>query len=189
MSNLIRLEWLPDTVVISTTGVAFKGDLPFELWSELMGTLSKLEVAAQWAIGDALNYGESRYGEKYTQAIEVTGLGYQALANYSWVARSVPHDIRNPNLSWTHHRAVSKLSVDEQKAMLAQAEEGDWTVDMLLDAIRGKPRENKELAPTVQIPMGVSHKDAEHALATVACVASGDATVCPMCPYRRDRDK
>jgi len=189
MANLIRLEWLPDTVVITTTGVAFKGDLPFEMWSELMGTLSKLEVAAQWAIGDALNYGAARYGEKYTQAMEVTGHTYQALANYSWVARSVPTDVRNPNLSWTHHRAVSKLQPDEQKVLLAQAEEGEWTVEMLLDAVRGKPRENREIAPTVEIPMGVSHKDAEHALTAAACVAKGDATVCPMCPYRRDKSK
>ena len=42
------------------------------------------EVAqtVQWWIGDALNFGEQRYGEMYTQAIDETGLDYQTLPNW-----------------------------------------------------------------------------------------------------------
>ena len=96
--NLIRFEWLPENVVIGLTGIQLSGDIPYEQWERLMSTVSHMEMAAQWAIGDALNYGASRYGEKYSQAIEVTGHSYQALANYSWVARNVPPDVRRPGL-------------------------------------------------------------------------------------------
>jgi hypothetical protein len=50
-----------------------------------------MDTAFQFAPGDALNYGETRYGERYSQAMEVTGHSYQSLANYAWVAKAVPY--------------------------------------------------------------------------------------------------
>jgi len=81
--EVVRIASIPDAIHISDVGVTFSGQLDESDWIRLMGTLTRLEKAIQFSIGDALNYGNSRYGEKYSQAIEATGLTYQALANYS----------------------------------------------------------------------------------------------------------
>lgn len=183
--NLIRFEWLPENVVIGLTGIEFAGDIPYEQWERLMSTVSHMEMAAQWAIGDALNYGASRYGEKYSQAIEVTGHSYQALANYSWVARNVPPDVRRPGLSWTHHRAVAKLDPQAQDTILRQAEAEQWTVDVLIDMTRETPvLESKK--KQVEVPAGISVSEAEHILESAVCARKDGFTLCPLCPYKKD---
>jgi len=42
----------------------------FDEWLGLMRTLSRIDRAHQWWEGDALNQGDSAYGEKYAQAVE-----------------------------------------------------------------------------------------------------------------------
>jgi hypothetical protein len=86
MSEVVHIGSLTDSVSISETGLAVVKELSFDQWSSLMGTLSRMDTAFQFAIGDALLYGESRYGERYSQAVDVTGQSYQSLANYVWVS-------------------------------------------------------------------------------------------------------
>ena len=65
------------------------------------------ETSLQWAIGDALNYGEDNYPEQWTQALcekYVRGSKY----NIAWVARSVPPENRRADLTFHHHRMVAK---------------------------------------------------------------------------------
>lgn len=184
--NLIRFDFLPESVVISTTGIAFTGDIPFDQWELLMATLSRMEVAAQWAIGDALNYGSSRYGEKYTQAMEATGHTYQALANYAWVARAIPMESRNPHLSWTHHRVVAKLTPSDQVAFLSQAEAGDWTVEVLSTMVRdASGMEQPDPTMKVDVPRGITGAEAKAILETAACNRRENVELCPYCPYRK----
>ena len=145
-------------------------------------------VALRWqhnGVGDALNYGASRFGEKYTQAMEVTGHSYQALANYSWVARSIPNENRNPNLSWTHHRAVCKLDHTEQKRVLTEAAIKGWSVDVLTEIVRGTPLTEPKLSDVVHVPVGLSQREASNVLETAACLVRDDVQLCPMCPYKR----
>jgi hypothetical protein len=140
-----------------------------------------------WMLGDALNYGNARYGEKYSQALETTKLTYSALANFSWVARSVPTENRNPNLSWTHHRAVSKLDVEEQKRLLDEAERSEWTVDTLTEVVRGTPVTAKSVADIVPVPVGLSTTVANALLDTAACLLTNDVKLCSYCPYKREK--
>lgn len=187
-NKVVKIEGLPDTVTITRTGVAFTGDLPFDKWESLLMSLSSMEVAAQWGIGDALNYGEARYGEKYTQAIELTGHTYQALANYSWVARSIPIQNRNTQLSWTHHRVVCKLEHAEQKRLLDEALAQQWSVDVLADVVRGTPLTDSRSGDLVNVPAGLSVKDANKVLETAACLTRDSIDLCPMCPYKRGKE-
>ena len=86
-----------------------------------MATLQQLTTAFQFAIGDALNYGQKRYGEKYAQAMDATGCAYQSLANWSWVSNHVPISNRVAGLSWTHHRLVANMGTEQQKQILESA--------------------------------------------------------------------
>lgn len=189
-NNLIRFDFLPEHVVVSTTGISFTGDLPYEHWELLMGTLSRMEVAAQWAIGDALNYGSSKYGEKYTQAMESTGHTYQALANYAWVSRAIPMEARNPHLSWTHHRVVAKMAPSDQIALLEQAEIGGWTVEILASMVReATGMDQPESTAKVEVPRGITEAEAKVILETAACNRRESVELCPYCPYRKEKDE
>ena len=72
------------------------------------------ERSVMFWIGDWLNYGEkANYGDKYTQALEVTKYDYQTLRDAAWVSGRIQLSDRSDNLSWTHHRAVAALGTDE----------------------------------------------------------------------------
>jgi hypothetical protein len=183
--EVVRIASIPDAIQISEIGITFTGQLDYDDWIRLMGTLTRLEKSVQFAIGDALNYGNSRYGEKYTQAIEATGLTYQALANYSWVAQAVPIGNRRGMVSWSHHRAAAKLPPNEQVTALTLAEENDWTIDDLKEYIDGKPANPRNIE-TVIVPTGVSPKEASDVLKAYAkCQREGDPVEpCSHCPLR-----
>lgn len=187
MSDLSKIKEFPDGVHGTPTGLSFTGDLSFDQWEVLLNRLYTMNGAIQWMLGDALNYGNARYGEKYSQALESTKLTYSALANFSWVARSVPPENRNPNLSWTHHRAVSKLDVEEQKRLLEEAERKEWTVDTLTEVVRGVPVTEKRISDSVAVPVGLSTTVANQVLDTAACLLTNDVKLCAYCPYHRDK--
>lgn len=178
--DVVYIASMPPSVHISTVGVTFTEDISEADWSRLLQVLARTEDAVQFAIGDALNYGESKYGETYSQAMDATGRTYQALANYVWVSRAVPMEVRNPNLSWTRHRIVAKLPPNEQRDMLTAAENNQWTVDELAEVVRGKPVEPKVIE-TVKVPTGMAPIEAEKILKTAQKCSKN---LCETCPYR-----
>lgn len=124
---------------VTPTAWAPARDLTYQEWEAAGRTLQQIGRAWQWWVGDWLTYGEARYGEKYAQAVDVTGLGYQALADAAWVAAAVQPSLRNENLSWSHHRAVAGLDEDEQRDWLAWAERKTASVQRLRREVRGEP--------------------------------------------------
>lgn len=55
------------------------------------------------------------YGETYSQVIEETGLDYQTLRNYKYVASRIELSLRKDNLHWHHHLVVAPLEPDQQE--------------------------------------------------------------------------
>ncbi len=182
MSEVVHIGSLTDSVSISETGLAVVKELSFDQWSSLMGTLSRMDTAFQFAIGDALLYGESRYGERYSQACDVTGQSYQSLANYVWVSKSVTKDRRVPGLSWTHHRVVAKLDPEKQTELLTIAKKNDWTITTLMEEVRGEPLPKNTVEPLL-IPEGMSVREAN----AVLHQASNCTSLCDECPFRKGR--
>lgn len=104
-------------------------DIPYELWDAYGRGLQRVEAAVQWVIGDWLNFGSARYGEKYSQAIDSKQA--DTWRHYAWVANKVPRHVRVSTLSWSHHREVAHLPEDEQAAMLYLAQERELSVRQL----------------------------------------------------------
>lgn len=140
-------------VSLTSVGLTVTGDLSFEDWMEMIQTLVRVDTACQFAIGDALIWGEARYGEKYSQAMEWTGLSYQALANMVWVAKKVPLPNRVEGLSWTHHRVVASLDADDQLHWLVYANDQGMSAHAMQLEISGKEPTTKEV---VAIPSGLT---------------------------------
>jgi hypothetical protein len=180
MSELVYIGSLTDKVSISETGLSVVSELSYDQWSTLMQTLYRMDTAFQFALGDALNYGENRYGERYAQAMEVTGHSYQSLANYAWVSKAVPIDRRVTGLSWTHHRIVARLDSEQQALMLQRALTERMTVTALGEEVRGKPVD--KVSELIPVPDGMSPRDAEATLHNANSVCH---ELCETCPFRK----
>lgn len=187
-----------DNVSLTDVGLTVVGDMTFDEWVNLMRTLVRLETAFQFAIGDALIWGEARYGEKYAQAMEATGLSYQALANMVWVSKHVPISNRVSDLSWTHHRVVASVEPQDQPPLLEMALDQGLSATGLQEHIKGKPSRSRELIP---VPSGLSSDDATRILSEYASAVrlaqSGEpdpaydpdaltieCILCASCPYK-----
>jgi hypothetical protein len=121
---------------ITQTGIQFHEELSFEEWDQLGQQLAPLGKSIGFIIGDWINYGEGRYGEKYDEALTRTGLSYSTLSHYAYVARKVEICTRVQNLDFTHHRVVAKLKTpEEQRRWLEVAEQNNLSERRLRKSI------------------------------------------------------
>ncbi|CAB4145085.1 hypothetical protein UFOVP657_36 [uncultured Caudovirales phage] len=171
--ELVYIGSIPDAVNVTDVGLEFRRDIEYDQWLTLMATLQQLSTAFQFAIGDALNYGQKRYGEKYAQAMDATGCAYQSLANWSWVATNVPIDNRIAGLSWTHHRLVAHVGTSEQKLILESAKSRGLSVTDFEKELKGEPEEEKKPLKQINIPEGWTVDDANKALEIVSSYRQG----------------
>ena len=100
---------------ITPTGIQFDQELSFEEWDALGQKLAPLGKSIGFIIGDWINYGEKRWGDKYEGALDRTGLEYGTLRNYAYVARKVELSLRNDKLGYYIHATVAKLKTDDEK--------------------------------------------------------------------------
>ncbi|HST16902.1 MAG TPA: LmbU family transcriptional regulator [Gaiellaceae bacterium] len=113
-------------------------ELTFERWQAIGRRVAGIAEASTWWLADWAAYGESSYGEKYRPAVEATGIGYQTLRNYAWVAGRFDPSRRRDKLSFAHHAEVAALSVAEQDAWLERAEADGWSRNELRDRLRAE---------------------------------------------------
>lgn len=150
-------------------GLEPKRPLHFEEWEMLGQYLGDVHRGLQWALGDWLAYGENNqdWADKYQQAIEVTGLEYQTLANYRWVASRFELARRRTDLSWSHHAAVAGLEPARADAWLDQAVRNRWTVAELKAQVKEYERKAKRRVGTGGgngLPGGVAEPRPERSL-------------------------
>lgn len=107
-------------------GLVVQGDPSFEEWEAVGDRLAYIQRRIHWWIGDWLNYGEGRWGERYAQAIDETKFRYQTLANDKWVAGKVELSRRRENLRFSHHAEVASRPPEEQDRWLDRAEREGW---------------------------------------------------------------
>jgi hypothetical protein len=109
--------------VITDVGLKFTGKLTWTEYKKLGRVVGSTVTVGPWLVGDWVNYGEAAYGEKYTQAIDETGLSPDRLRTTAWVANRFPHSRRRPALSFEVHRELAYIDDDdEQDAALDMAE-------------------------------------------------------------------
>lgn len=123
----------------TTTALVLDENLGHGAWRQVLSRILKLSDSSAWWIGDALAYGEWRYGEKYREVLDALELNYDRARDYAYVAGNVPPAVRRADLSWRHHRAVAKLVPSEQETWLKQAIAEGWSYRELLEAIDAPP--------------------------------------------------
>jgi N6-adenosine-specific RNA methylase IME4 len=125
---------IPGTV--TSTGLTLPADLSFEQWQDVCGQIGMATKACLWWWGDALNYGEAKWGEMYAQALDESDYQYQTLANAKWVAKAIPFSCRHEKLSFEHHYQVAGLPAEQRDELLDKAEADKQTRDELRRAVR-----------------------------------------------------
>lgn len=133
----------PATPIITDKSWQPTTELTFNEWAAIGKQLGRAGRACQWWIGDWLNFGAPRYGEKYAQAVEITGYDIQTLANMAWVAGRYTPSRRRENLSWSHHQELATLDEKDQNQWLDIAEQQKLGVHKLRAAIK-PPRQTED---------------------------------------------
>lgn len=118
------------------TGLAFSPETPLEVWAPLVVRLIVQSKRLEWALSDALVFGELAYGDLYAQWAQETGLNKRTLQNYARVGRLVEPARRRADVSFSHHEAVAKLPPEHQDDLLDAAVEQGWSRYDLRDAVR-----------------------------------------------------
>ena len=108
--------------MLTKTSAIASRDATFEEWDAVIKWAQDVEKASPFWIGDLLAYGEHKYGEKYSQAMDITNSSYGTLANAVYVARHVQSSRRRENLSFAVHQEVAPLPPAEQDFWLDKCE-------------------------------------------------------------------
>lgn len=125
-------------VTETATGLAFHPETPIEVWGALVERLTRQHKRIEWAIGDALQFGEHRYGDTYAQWADETGLSENTLATIKWVAGRVEPSRRREDVGWSHHREVAPLEPEKQDELLSRAADKGMTRFELRQAVKSE---------------------------------------------------
>lgn len=116
-------------------------------WVEIGVLLMRMQGTIQWLLGDWLVYGMTReksgdWKGTYSRMQEIFGYELESLHTYASVCRQVPTLTRVKELSFSHHRAVTKFSEnpDLQKKWLEKARENSWSAKELIAQIRASQK-------------------------------------------------
>lgn len=133
----VVLSFVGSQAKVQKSGMILPQNLSERSWEQIGTDLRQLVNSSAWWLADWLIYGEATYGwRRYKEAIERTGLDYQTLRNYAWVARRFEHHRRRDSLSFAHHAEVTRLSPPEQDYWLRKAEQQKWSRNELRKAVR-----------------------------------------------------
>lgn len=123
------------------TSLSLPASMSIDAWQNVGERISRISDASTWWLGDWIIFGQARYPDRYKRAVVDTGLDYQTLRNYAWIARKFDPSRRRPKLSLQHHIEVAHLTEDQQDIWLDRAERFKWSKTTLRRYLRS-PRIN-----------------------------------------------
>ena len=129
-----------------------------EAWAQWLHVGAEVESiygAGPWALGDWIEAGHMRFGEKYAQAMDWTRYSYKHLANVTWVVRRFPFSRRREELSFGHHAAVAGLDPKAADKALATAVRYKMSIDSMMEALGGEAPPNTQ--DEVDVPQRLSY--------------------------------
>jgi hypothetical protein len=171
-------------VTVSATYWRPWDDLDVTEWIILGRRLGTIGRGVAWWIGDWVNYGNAKFGQKYSRAARITGYDVQSLMNMSYVASRFDCSRRRENLSWSHHSELAGLPIEDQEMWLENAERKHLSVRGLREAVRTWRANQLGDASDA----GQSQPNAEHAGNAPITGPGGGGVVCPQCGYSLGTD-
>lgn len=145
---------LPQAATLTETSLEFGRELTYEEWEEAGKQLRRINAATAWWWGDWLIYGEERFPDRYSQALDESDLGYKTLRNAAYISGKIHVSRRRDNLTWSHHAEVGALEPEDQDRLLDEAEKNKWSRAQLRKAIKEYRRSLRVLASPKAEPEG-----------------------------------
>ncbi|MEV7729944.1 LmbU family transcriptional regulator [Streptomyces sp. NPDC087917] len=171
----VVLSFVGSEAKVQKSGMILPANLSERSWEQIGTNLRELVNSSAWWLADWLLFGEATYGwRRYKEAIERTGLDYQTLRNYAWVARRFEQHRRRDSLSFAHHAEVARLAPPEQDYWLRKAEQQKWSRNELRRSVRASLAVQ---SGTAELPAGGDEKQEVPRLAEVATADKGKQQV------------
>jgi hypothetical protein len=127
-------------------------ELDLAEWSAIGRSLGNMVRASQWWLGDWIRYGNAKFGEKYSRAVNLTGYDAQTLMIMVHVATRFEIFRRRKDVHWSHHVELASLEPDEQDHWLEECAAKKLSVADLRSELRrlaaGPRRTHKSKAGT-----------------------------------------
>jgi hypothetical protein len=133
-AELTRVGWTPGA------------DLGLAEWSAVGRRFGEIGRCSQWWLGDWIHYGNTKFGERYSRAVKLTGYDVQSLMNMVYVASRFEIYRRRENLSWSHHSTLAPLDIASQEYWLSRALADKLSVADLRVELRTRRRVLKDPA-------------------------------------------
>jgi len=147
-------------------------ELDHRQWLIAGRKLARFTRCSQWWIGDWIRYGSAKWGEKYAEAIRVTGYDDGTLRNWAYVTSRFPLSLRSDKLSWSHHVLIAPLAtIGERRAWLERVVHDKLTVEDLRIELRAARRAAEGQATAGGVPC----EPAVEVAAAVSCPNCGFA--------------
>jgi hypothetical protein len=147
LGTSLRELLIPGVEVTMTSLVVTDPSLSLEEYAKVAYAAGRFKSATSFWIGDLLNFGEKLYGDKYTEAMEATGLSYDTLANYASVCLRVARSRRREGLHFGHHAEVASLEPLQQIEWLEAAVVNGWRRAELRERLRAS-KDRPDPTPT-----------------------------------------
>lgn len=122
-------------VTETPTGLIFRQDTPFPVWSVLIDRLIRAHKRLEFALADAINFGHG-YGERYANWVHESQLAKRTLHQIAWVGREIEASRRREDISFAHHVEVASLPPKMQDSLLKLAAGNGWKREEIRDAAR-----------------------------------------------------
>lgn len=154
----------------SISGVAWTGSESMEYhdWIFEGRRIGAMGRGSPWWVGDWLLYGTARWGERYAEAVKITGYESKSLRNMRYVASRFDLSLRRDSLSWSHHALLAALDAEEQVGWLDRAVADKLSVDDLRVELRAARRGGYSGSKPVEDSQGASKQSA-----TLVCPECG----------------
>jgi len=125
---------------INAVAWAATEDIGYRDWVFEGRRIGAMGRGSAWWVGDWLLYGTARWGERYAEAVKITGYDVKSLRNMRYVASRFEMSLRRDILSWSHHALLAAFDSDEQKHWLDRAVADKLSVDDLRIELRSARR-------------------------------------------------
>lgn len=124
------------------SGVAWTGseEMEYHDWVFEGRRIGAMGRGSPWWMGDWLLYGTARWGERYAEAVKITGYDAKSLRNMRYVASRFDLSLRRDALSWSHHALLAGFEPPERVHWLGRAVEDKLSVDDLRIELRAAHR-------------------------------------------------
>jgi hypothetical protein len=130
---VVDTDTLTGLVEFARTKLTLPDNLAFDTWLRIGDNLQAINKGYQWWWADWLNFGETHYPDRYSQALDASHYEErESLHNIAYVGRKFEDaSRRHEALTFTHHAEVASLSAPVREELLVRAEQENLTTRQL----------------------------------------------------------